>query len=79
MKKYEVISTLVEASSSNVQKTSIGIFENQDEALTRIEAIYQRNKFSPEIRDVFFDGKTLNMFNTGANCYSSYRVIEIEE
>ena len=79
MKKFEIVCTILEASSSNSQKNSLGIFENKDDAAAKIAVIYQQNKFSPDIRDVFFDGKTLNMFNTSANCYSSYRIIEVDE
>ncbi len=76
MKKFEVISNTVETLSNNVSSAIVGTYDNYDEAIKIVETIYQQNKFNPDIKDVYFDGKTLNMYNTGAGCHSTYRIIE---
>ncbi len=77
MKKYGVYSIIMEAASENVQNNLLAEFETREDAENMLAQIYQKNKFSPDMRDVFFDGKVLNMFNTSANCYSNYRIREI--
>ncbi|HPG30769.1 MAG TPA: hypothetical protein PKY81_09435 [bacterium] len=79
MKKYNVVSIISESSSENIQKNILAAFENIDEAFGFLDQIFVKNKYNPEMKDVYFDGKILTMFNSGANCYSSYKVIEIEE
>ena len=76
MKKYNVISIISEISTENIQKQIIATYDSIDDATIFLEQIYMKNKFNSEIKDIFFDGKTLSMFNSSANCYSNYKISE---
>ncbi|HPP87248.1 MAG TPA: hypothetical protein PLM75_05245 [bacterium] len=78
MKKYCVYSTIIQAASNNVETTLLAAFDNIDDAQIMLANLYEKNRFSADIRDAFFDGKVLTMFNTAANCYSNYKIKEIE-
>ena len=74
MKKYILYSVISEINTSNIQKNIIGEFDDKDSAVAFMEQIYQKNKTNPDMRDVFYAGDSISMFNSSANCYSNYKL-----
>jgi len=74
MKKFEVYCIISEVNTENIQKNLVGAFDAKDEAIAFLEQIYQKNKTNSDMRDVFYDGETVSMFNISANCYSNYKI-----
>jgi len=74
VKKYTVFSVVMEAATNKTEINNLAEFDDYSDAENYLAMVYQNNKMNTDIKDLFFDGKTVTLYNTSSGCYSQYKI-----